>query len=733
VAPLVKSTNGWRPVKSSSALVIAEKQVKAILNKMTKEKFDRLSANMCEIPVLSYEILTMMIGNVYEKAIDEPSFGDMYGDLCIKLSQQVQTDSFVKIIESDEEPPTEDGESSPVTPSEQSSRNAVYRWSNDVGTTDAEIVGPFQSIDECLEVALSDSEQERIERQDMELELVKLQIKGGMFIKVLKKAGATDAELEDGEEPEFYTVYFPVADHEACGQQLSKIFLSERECAVDASKQNSFKRSLLNKCEDEFSKQDIYVDWKKEKAAYEESKGALSESERAEKEEELEFRRIKIKKQMLGNIKFIGQLYKKNLLKEKIMRFCIASLLKLEPDDADAKVRTYHDAGDAEMDEEDHEAICSMFATIGSTIDDATAADFITVCFNKIKRLSTSPELPSRSRFMYKDLLELRQNKWIPRRTVENAKTIEEIRKDFEQEERLKAQESQQMNFRGGNRNDQGRNDTRRGGDFRSNNRSSLPSAATSRRQASKPVVVTDDDGFTTIKSGKSSVVQANPTRDAQRPAPKVITKQAYAALTDEISTPLNADPLPETLSDEKLVRRIGTIRGEFLQDPTDVENLMLSMDELVGTPNYGVTFVQKSCDYIIDCRDNERSSVYALHTLLVQKGRLSSADIKAGMTDLIEFIDSYACDAPRAYDYLGEFLGHMIKAKAIEVSWVCEQAEQTKISRDDNPEKIIMALINAMQTTFGNEETKAMVQSSLSALEKLLGADKWGAVRDVL
>ena len=39
---------------------------------------------------------------------------------------------------------------------------------------------------------------------------------------------------------------------------------------------------------------------------------------------------MKIKKQMLGNIKFIGQLYKKALLKEKIMRFCIASLLKLE-------------------------------------------------------------------------------------------------------------------------------------------------------------------------------------------------------------------------------------------------------------------------------------------------------------------------------------------------------------------------------------------------------------------
>ena len=67
---------------------------------------------------------------------------------------------------------------------------------------------------------------------------------------------------------------------------------------------NTFKRSLLNKCEDEFNKQDIYTDWKKDKKEYGKVKSTLREKERAKKEEDLEFRRIKIKKQMLGNIKF---------------------------------------------------------------------------------------------------------------------------------------------------------------------------------------------------------------------------------------------------------------------------------------------------------------------------------------------------------------------------------------------------------------------------------------------
>ena len=416
IAPLTKSENRWRPKKDTNALIVAEKQVKAILNKMTKEKFDKLSTQMCEIPILSYDMLTMMIHNVYEKAIDEPTFGDMYADLCAKLSQMTKTGTtFIQIIPSDEEPPTEDGEAATSTGGESSSYK-VYRWSNDVSTTDSEIVGPFASVEECTEAALSGKDLEPMQRgDDLELELASLNISNGTFIKIMKKKD---------EENVFYVVYFPVAEHEECGQQLSTIFLSEIECSSDAVKQNSFKRSLLNKCQDEFDKQDIYVGWKEEKKAYEENKASMTEAEQGEKEAELDFRRIKIKKQMLGNIKFIGQLYKKGLLKEKIMRYCIGSLLKLEVIDDDAKFPEYKDTGDMDLDDEDHEAACSMFTTIGKVIDQSQAETFMNVCFTKMEKLSDDKSLNSRSRFMYKDLIELRDNYWEPRRETEKAKTI---------------------------------------------------------------------------------------------------------------------------------------------------------------------------------------------------------------------------------------------------------------------------------------------------------------------
>lgn len=269
-----------------------EKQIKSLLNKMSKEKFDKLSTQMCDIPILSYEMLTMVIKLVYEKAISEPSFSDMYANLCSRLSQVVKKGAFIKIIESDEDPLAEPDAEVDYS---KSSGSVSYRWSNDVSTSDAEIVGPFENEQQCIDVAFSGGDTEPIARGEMELTLHRLLIDRGTFIKIMHSS------LDD----KYYTVYFPISKAAECGQQLSlEIFTSEIEAQNHATKMNTFKRSLLNKCEDEFNKQDIYTDWKAEKKEYEKNKASLTEKEKAEKEEELEFRRMKIKKQMLGNIKF---------------------------------------------------------------------------------------------------------------------------------------------------------------------------------------------------------------------------------------------------------------------------------------------------------------------------------------------------------------------------------------------------------------------------------------------
>lgn len=413
-----------------------EKQIKGILNKMTKEKFDKLSNQMCEIPILSYEMLNLVIKLVYEKAVGEPYLSDMYANLCYRLSQTVKMSGFIKIIEvSDEDPMAEPG-NDPMD--YEPSGSVSYRWSNDVATSDAEIVGPFADEAGCIDAALSDEDNERTQRGDMELTLSRLVIKRGNFIKVMKSASSGA----------YYTVYFPVSKADECGQQLSlEIFTSEIEAQNHAIKMNTFKRSLLNKCEDEFNKGDIYTDWKTDKKEYEKQKASMSESERKGQEKELEFRRMNIKKQMLGNIKFIGELYKLAMLKEKIMRFCIHSLLKLEEHEGGLRSKS---GEDEDMDEEDHEALCNLFKTIGKTIDNPKAQPYMRIYFGKIDQLSDDTKIGFRYRCLYKDLIEMRSKGWKLRREVETAKTLDEIRKDAERDERKAQAESQGYGGRGG-------------------------------------------------------------------------------------------------------------------------------------------------------------------------------------------------------------------------------------------------------------------------------------------
>lgn len=713
--PLVKSENSWKPKKNETTLIISEKKVKSILNKMTKEKFQKLSTQMCEIPLESYETLTMMISHVYEKAIDEPSFGDLYAELCTMLSAAASTSSFVHYIESDEE--RENG--SPL----------VWRWSNDVSHDDAEIVGPFEDDDDAIEAALAEETMEPIERGELELELVRLKIAGDTFIKVLKSA----------ENDDHYVVFFPVKEAEECGQKMSEFFLTERECKSDASKHNSFKRSLLNKCQDEFSKKDIYDDWTKEMDTYKENKKTMTEAEQAEKEEELEFRRIKIKKQMLGNIKFIGQLYKAGLLKEKIMRYCIGALLKLDEDESlKSRNPEYADSGKDNLDEEDHEACCSMFTTIGKTIDTSQASNFMSVCFSKMERFSNDKSLVSRVRFMYKDLIELRGNNWVPRRKQEKAKTLDEIRKDVEREERQQAQQSQQYGGggrggRGGNRKQNNDRNYGRGGGGDNRRQNDYQRSSMRKPQA----VQTDDDGFAMVQSGKRGNNAPRGSASSRRSPPKTRTivtpprQQGVSSLRPNASSPTpQAASTAAPLSKEKLERRIDNIRAEYMQDPKNIEELLLSMDDLSGTPNSSFTFVQRNADRIMDCKDNERKAINDMVVVLFQKGKLSKGDVGDGMAEIIEFIESFVIDSPRAYEYLGDTLSSILHVGAVDIGWLIEQTNKTKISPDTvAPERIVKETMVAHSNKYGKDAAKSTFTSSADKLADLVGSDKWNAI----
>jgi len=363
------------------------------------------------------------------------------------------------------------------------------------------------------------------------------------------------------------------------------------------------------------------------------------------------------------------------------------------------------------------------------------------VCFTKIHQLSQDKKnLPARSRFMYKDLLELRENNWVPRRDEGKAKTLEEIRKDVEKEEQRQAQISQQS-YRD-DRNNQNRRtsnnyDNRRGSTpgGRGNNTSRGSGVSSNRRDGAKPQTVTDDDGFTVIARGAKGAFEIG--GDSSKQASQNVQDKKGGMPNSGIPGSLSGDDkanTPAPLSQEKLKRRIKSMRAEYVQDPSNIDELLLSADELTGTKDYGLTLVAKSASDLLECKEAERNAITDILQILYERKKLTSDDIRNGLGDFIEFIDDMVVDCPKLYEYMGDLLAPLFRLKAVDVQWFTDTLEKTKTQPEcAAPEKLTRATIASIRASGGTEEAQSIFGKSGSNMNALVGADKWNAISNDL
>ncbi|KAK8965697.1 Eukaryotic translation initiation factor 4G [Platanthera guangdongensis] len=180
----------------------------------------------------------------------------------------------------------------------------------------------------------------------------------------------------------------------------------------------TFRRLLLNKCQEEFERGER----EEAEAEHAEEVGGTCQSEA-----EREASRIQTRRRMLGNIRLIGELYKKKMLTARIMHECIRKLLGQFQN----------------PDEENIEALCKLMSTIGEMIDDQQSKESMDAYFIMMEKLSKIPSLSSRVRFMLKDTIDLRKNRWQQRRKVEGPKKIEDVHRDAAQERHAQERQAQ--------------------------------------------------------------------------------------------------------------------------------------------------------------------------------------------------------------------------------------------------------------------------------------------------
>ncbi|XP_043989679.1 eukaryotic translation initiation factor 4 gamma 1a isoform X2 [Gambusia affinis] len=176
----------------------------------------------------------------------------------------------------------------------------------------------------------------------------------------------------------------------------------------------NFRKLLLNRCQKEFEKDqdDDEIFEKKQK----EMEASSNDEERERLRVELEEARDKARRRSLGNIKFIGELFKLKMLTEAIMHDCVVKLLK-------------------NHDEESLECLCRLLSTIGKDLDFEKAKPRMDQYFNQMDKIIKERKTSSRIRFMLQDVLDLRRNNWVPRRGDLGPKTIDQIHKEAELEE----------------------------------------------------------------------------------------------------------------------------------------------------------------------------------------------------------------------------------------------------------------------------------------------------------
>ncbi|KFV15392.1 Eukaryotic translation initiation factor 4 gamma 1, partial [Tauraco erythrolophus] len=186
----------------------------------------------------------------------------------------------------------------------------------------------------------------------------------------------------------------------------------------------NFRKLLLNRCQKEFEKDkdDDEIFEKRQK----EMDDASAPEEKARMKDELEEARDKARRRSLGNIKFIGELFKLKMLTEAIMHDCVVKLLK-------------------NHDEESLECLCRLLTTIGKDLDFEKAKPRMDQYFSQMEKIIKEKKTSSRIRFMLQDVIDLRRNSWVPRRGDQGPKTIDQIHKEAEMEEHREHIKVQQL------------------------------------------------------------------------------------------------------------------------------------------------------------------------------------------------------------------------------------------------------------------------------------------------
>ncbi|KAJ3748602.1 armadillo-type protein [Lentinula detonsa] len=437
-----------------------------------------------------------------------------------------------------------------------------------------------------------------------------------------------------------------------------------------------FRKYLLNRCQVDFERYWVNKEATAAAVATKAIEDQAAKAANASKEEEEialyseeYYAAQKAKRQGLGLIKFIGELFKLQMLKERIMHDCVKKLL-----------------GNIENPEEEEiESLCKLLTTVGPMLDTAKARTHMNVYFERMKALTKNPNINSRMQFMLQDVIELRERKWQSRNAVPAPTTIAKVHEALAAKKKATADKeayTRQISMsRGG---------SRRGGEERIDHQASADRWTVSGSTPRPPAKVGDLSRFGQLSKGAPMTFGPNSVFAGKKESKRkslsrtnssanmfqMLQNVEAAEVATKMSRPPSRKPsvdlgpggAPEPAPQRKRLNLLPRTKPE--QEISEAEakkKISEDMKEFFGVRNINEaevyfeklpshhhhSLVDKLITHAIESKEADARLVGDLFQRVTSKKLCSPSAFEEGFLVVAELLDDIAIDAPKATDLL--------------------------------------------------------------------------------
>ncbi|KAG5666407.1 hypothetical protein PVAND_014436 [Polypedilum vanderplanki] len=571
-------------------------------------------------------------------------------------------------------------------------------------------------------------------------------------------------------EPKFAPTYAQLCNEIANIQTVSTGTGLQDQVQDKQAKKNTLKVRLITQCQKEFerNKEDT-IKFREIEEKLRENESETDNEKREETKAALEEEHYKLRQRANGTVKFIGELFKIDMLTSKIMRTCIEMLLYNEPT------------------EEKVERVCKLLTTIGGKMEANEGRQSLSKYFHLLNEMTQSNNKvvrSSRIKFEIQNLQDLRNSGWKARRQETTPKTMDQLQYEADQEQQLinyhtrqSVKEERQRGGQGYNKRQQPQQDSD-GWSVQQNSKSratpiqlkniSLPSMSDSsaklgqasqfqnfmmqtnkfaglavdgenepprfgsgsknssmergnpssrfygngadNRYGGRGSSNQNSRNSSQIRSRDNSDTRGGPSRSLQAP-PRHQQQQPMGGASMSFSGPApvkKQSPTPVTLTEEeieKFLKELVSIVDAYRDDKLTIEGVT----EKANKVSINKDVLEQIYNKFLDRKDKDRENLMLVIVELIKQKMVMRDDNKQALLKVMEFAPDIQCDVPRVYEYIAQFMSELLIANVLtfqEVYQIC-QAEAR------NQENILRFIFTAIEKRHSANKLQQVVAES--------------------